>query len=133
MIQQLTERQQRRRASHKILKAIMRGWAKIKQTRPAKDEDYLAWLRTQSCAIEECLSVNGFKPEDMIEAAHVGAIRGLRQKCSDREAIPLCAYHHRIGAVSHHVLGKTFWIYWGMNREEEIEKYNALYEQERAG
>lgn len=142
---ELTESQQRRKASARIFKAIRRTWAKLKGTRPARDAEYLAWLRTQSCAIAECTSwgdqragfarippVTESLDRSVIEAAHVGAIRGLGQKCSDREAIPLCAYHHRTGPIAHHVLGKEFWPYWKMNREETIEMYNQLFEQERA-
>lgn len=116
----------------RAFKALRRKWARVKGTRPERDSDYLNWLRTQSCAISECESPTRFRFEDVVEAAHVGAIRGLGQKCSDREAIPLCAYHHRIGAVSQHSLQKEFWLYWQMDREETIEMYNQLYEQERA-
>lgn len=128
---QLTEKQQRRKASWKALRSIFKGWASIKKSRPEKDPEYLRWLRSQPCAIETCSSQYHFRPQDMIEAAHIGEIRGLRQKCSDREAIPLCVDHHRNGPVSHHVLGKTFFLYWSFNRKELINKYNERYEAER--
>lgn len=65
------------------------------------------------------------------EAAHVGN-RGLGQKCSDRETIPLCAAHHRTGKDSHHVLGKKFWDFHGLDKEKLIAELNARYEEERA-
>jgi len=63
------------------------------------------------------------------EAAHVGE-RGLGQKCSDRETIPLCAAHHRTGPESHHVLGKKFWQHHGLDRDEIVAELNRLYEKE---
>lgn len=66
------------------------------------------------------------------EAAHVG-LRGLGSKCSDREAIPLCAEHHRIGPDSHHALGRYFWAHYGLDRDAIIKELNRLYDIERNG
>jgi len=65
------------------------------------------------------------------EAAHVGE-RGLGQKCSDRETLPLCMEHHRTGPASHHVLGKKFWKRWGIDRDSVIAELNRIYEMEHA-
>ena len=46
------------------------------------------------------------------EAAHAGkstSVRGLGQKYPDREAIPLCRYHHREAKDSHHAGTAVFW------------------------
>lgn len=109
---------------------------KPRKKRKGENPEYLAWLRSRHCAVPIFLP-GGFWVEHResagcggtVEAAHVGE-RGLGQKCSDAQAIPLCSQHHRIGATSNHVLGKSFWEYHGINRKEVIEKLNAMYEQE---
>lgn len=87
------------------------------------DEKYLAWIRRQTCV---CCHNRKY-----VEAAHVGA-RGLGQKCSDREALPLCSWHHVQGPESHHVLGKNFFEHFGLDRQALISKYNQRYEHEKA-
>ena len=130
----LTASQQRRRANGKAFRKLRSLWARVKNRRPAKDPAYLDWIRSQFCAVPDCTSVNLHQWRDAgawIEAAHVGEIRGLRQKCSDREAIPLCAYHHRIGPPSRHVLGKHFWAFWELDRDSLIRDYNTIYDERR--
>lgn len=82
------------------------------------DARYLAWIRRQPCV---CCGARRY-----IEAAHVGA-RGLGQKCSDYETLPLCGNHHVQGPESHHVLGKNFFGHWGLDRNALIEKLNRQY------
>src|SRR6267154_5182190 len=97
---------------------LKRSALKRKPTKKRKgqDEAYLTWIRTQRCRI--CA-------DWQTEACHVG-VRGRGQKCPDREAIPLCAFHHRHattpggGPWSHHSLGKKFWVTHGLDREEVI-------------
>ena len=55
--------------------------------KPVRDPAYLAFIRSLPCAV--CP-----RTPPRVEAAHVGR-RGLGQKCSDREAIPLCSLHHQ--------------------------------------
>lgn len=96
---------------------------------------YLAWIRSLPCAV--CLSaarkgdVGLWHPgqESSTEAAHVGR-RGLSQKSSDRETIPLCAYHHRIGPFSYHNRAKDFFDIWDLDKEKLIADLNRRYEQE---
>ncbi len=110
-------------------KKTRRGWRKAKGTVPATDRQYLAWLRRQWCAIGE---LNGSENcSRTIEAAHVGAIRGLGQKCPDRQAIPLCIHHHRTGGESHHAMQRNFWAFHCVDRDFLIADYNARYEAER--
>lgn len=104
-----------------------------------KDKAYLAWLHTLPCVICEGLRLllldAGFSSESELlqssktEAAHVG-VRGFSQKCPDREAIPLCANHHREGSASAHRLGKSFWTYYRLDCPTLIETLNAKYEAE---
>lgn len=88
---------------------------------PLRDSKYLAWIREQPCAICQRESM---EQTTMTEAAHVGD-RGLGQKCSDRETLPLCAVHHRTGSAAHHVLGKRFWTHHGIDKPETIRKYQG--------
>lgn len=95
---------------------------------PVRDEAYKAWIRTWPCAI--CSlgdnSLNDKKAFGWTETAHVG-IRGLWQRCSDHETIPLCCWHHRAGPESHHVLGKKFWEHHGVERDKLISFYQNAY------
>lgn len=104
----------------------LRKW---KQPRPnAKiDEPYKAFIRSLPCIV--CfgwsLRIKGYHA--FVECAHVGQ-RGLSQKSPDRETIPLCVWHHRLGPQSIHALGKRFWSYWRLSRPELIAEYNRKFE-----
>lgn len=65
------------------------------------------------------------------EVAHVG-LRGLGQKCSDLETLPLCTEHHRTGEKAHHVLGKNFWAEHGLDRDQLIASFQEKYKMEVA-
>ncbi len=128
----------RRKANERANKRERQRHARISGRQPERDPRYLAFIRRQACilcddAMEKRTFIDGipYRQETHTEAAHVGE-RGLRQKCSDRETIPLCVRHHRTGKDSHHVLGKRFWSHHEMNRDAVIAGYNKLYEQERA-
>jgi hypothetical protein len=97
---------------------------------PPRDPSYLAWIRRQPCAVCRIWKCPGRVVFGNIEAAHVG-LRGLGQKCSDRQVIPLCVNHHRMGIYAVHVLGRSFWTFWKLSRVELIEEYNQQYEKER--
>lgn len=96
-----------------------------RRTGPARrgrtlDPQYLAWLRRQACAIDNCQRRD-------IEAAHVGP-RGYGARCHDAQAIPLCSRHHRTGKDAQHVLGRGFWGFHALDRWETIRKYRRAYE-----
>ena len=95
------------------------------------DPKYLAWIRTLECCVPGCTSKNLHKWDkaagSITEAAHVGE-RGLSQKSSDRETIPLCAHCHRTGKESHHVMQKRFWEHHGLDRDKLIAELNARYD-----
>jgi hypothetical protein len=63
------------------------------------------------------------------EVAHVG-VRGLGQRCKDRDALPLGVGHHRIDKDAAHVLGKKFWAYHGIDRTEALEMLRRIYKEE---
>lgn len=121
-----------------------------------RDPQYLAWIREQPCylccyltfkahALTEALagiggilaselfpkSIMPARQESPTEAAHIGT-RGLGQKCSDRETLPLCGVeHHRIGAYSHHKLGKRFAEFHGIDIGAAVAQYNEAYERSK--
>lgn len=101
------------------------------------DRAYLEFIRRRPCVV--CIRIEETSTWHEIhsrsfqltptEAAHVGE-RGLMQKCSDRETIPLCSEHHRVDRFSHHRLGKKFFEHYGIDRDFLIRELNAKYEAE---
>lgn len=102
-----------------------------------RNRAYMKFVTDQPCVICEIsraeLAKMGFTGDKYditqtlhTEAAHVG-VRGMAQKCSDLETIPLCGEHHRTGKDSHHVLGKRFWEHHGIDRQALIARLNAAY------
>lgn len=94
---------------------------------PHRDIVYLAWLRTMPCVVCWTYRIRSLRFAT-VEAAHVGE-RGIGQKCSDREALPLCTHHHRTGPQSHHVLGRKFWEFWHLDRFLLIRNHNECFEK----
>lgn len=90
----------RKRVAAKAFRKEREAWGDVKGTKPARDPAYRKWIATLPCLI--CQTTKG------VECAHFGE-RGLRQKASDFETGPLCAWDHRVGPLSHHKLGKLFW------------------------
>jgi len=101
------------------------------------DRQYLLYIRSLPCTV--CWSRNVQMVEKFhamglpyvyqssrTEAAHVG-VRGLGQKSSDRETIPLCREHHRLGPHSIHRLGKHFWEHHGIDKDALIAELNRRY------
>lgn len=140
----------RRRANEKRNKAARRRIRDIKGVWPVDDPEYLDWIRTLPCVVcfarrcglerwlEQirylwrgvCMNLNGHHTQ----AAHVGAIRGHAQKCSDRETLPLCSEHHDRGQPEgHHVLGKRFWTFHGIDRDLILKALNCFYDGTEAG
>src|SRR5690348_3116924 len=77
----------------------------------------MAWIRSLPCLI--C-------GRRISEAAHLGT-RAFGQKCTDRETGPLCAWDHRLGPQSHHVLGRRFWQHHRIDRAKLIRELNESY------
>lgn len=118
--------------------------ARSARSKGLKDKAYLEWIRNQLCcvcardgerALEEAIAERGprrhVRQLTSTEAANVGE-RGLSQKCSDREALPICKDHHTERRDSAHKLQKQFWAHHGLNKEILIAEYNRKYEEERA-
>ncbi len=85
--------------------------------------------------MKTCFKCGESKPLDdfyRAQGMHTGE-RGLGQKPPDREAIPLCAEHHRLYPLSYHRNTKRFWGHHGIDRDREIARLNKLYEETRNG
>ncbi len=81
--------------------------------KPARSARYLAWIRTLCCF---------FCGAARAEPAHTG-IRGLGQKASDYEAVPMCRRCHD----GYHDHALSFWSHWGLDRLQVIHKLNERY------
>ena len=92
---------------------------------PARDLLYLDFVRDHPCLV--CSD-----QKTPTEAAHVGA-RGLIQKCSDYQTVPLCAEHHRTGKDAHHRLGRNFFKHWGLDVSNVTLELRARYLVEYPG
>lgn len=125
---QRSQAYERKHAAGKAAKKERVKRAAIRGAKPLRDPAFLAWLRHQWCIVCE-FRTGSEAGTNHIEAAHVG-IRGLRQKSSDREAVPLCVRHHRTGKDSHHVLGKRFWTHHHLDKGLILAALHARYEYE---
>lgn len=98
------------------------------RNKTGKSPLYLKFIRAQLCAVlTTSPNFVGCCDQTRTEAAHVG-VRGLLQKCPDREAIPLCRFHHRIGPHAAHRLGKKFWTLHGLDPKELIRQFNEQFD-----
>ena len=125
----------RRKQNEHREKLARKRRAKISGRQPLQDEQYKAWIRTLPCCVPACTSGNLHQRTSAgawTECAHVGD-RGLRQKCSDHETLPLCAWHHRIGPLSQHRTGKMFWKKYKLDREALIAAYQLAYKELQEG
>lgn len=107
--------------------------ARSARSKGLKDKAYLAFISRLACIVcasELMRNLRSIGQVSPTEVAHVGE-RGLSQKCSDRETLPLCMWHHRIGPEAHHKLGKKFWDHHGLDKDVLIAEYNRKYEEER--
>lgn len=93
-----------------------------------KNKEYLAFIAGQRCWACELV---GHNQTSRTECAHVGlstSRRGLSQRYSDFEALPLCAEHHREGDYSIHKLGvREFFDRRGTDRDTAIWHYQQMY------
>jgi hypothetical protein len=63
-------------------------------SRAGSDPAYLAWVRTQYCAVG-ISTWRAYVCEGTIHAHHAGRRPGVAMKAPDDTAIPLCSKHHR--------------------------------------
>lgn len=100
------------------------------KNRIGKDPAYIAWIHTQPCAVA------GTQYEEFCSGhitAHHAGDHGSSQTAPDLTAIPLCVAHHLNGAgpyAIHGPLGKNWWTFHGINRDELISDFNVLFEAE---
>ncbi len=87
------------------------------------DPAYLRFIRSQPCAVKGCKS-------RYQEAAHTGD-RALGRKAKDRQAIPLCPYHHTTGPHCYHRGRRAFEAFHGLDIAALIQELNAWYDRER--
>lgn len=99
---------------------------------PVIDPKYRAFVRTFACVVCShgalVLYVDSDRnQQSSTECCHVG-LRGLGQRCSDIESLPLCAFaHHTRGVWSVHTLGKRFWSHHGLSRGSLLAELQDLY------
>ena len=90
-----------------------------------KDPRYLAWIRRQPCIVKGCKS-------RYQEAAHTGP-RGLSTKADDRDALPICPFHHQTGNQSYHRLGRRrFEAVHRLDIAGLILEFNEWFDRENA-
>lgn len=100
---------------------IRRPKRKTKYARRKRNIPYMLWIKTHPCIC--CGS------RRMIEAAHVGD-RAFGQKCPDDETVPLCIEDHTQGKRSHHKMGRSFWVFWCIDRDKLIADFKEKYRRE---
>lgn len=86
-----------RRAPIRRGKRINQRRATPRRSSRVRDVEYMLWVKTLLCSVVEEWPDVDYIPDPcsgVIEADHVGA-RGIGQKSSDRETIPMCSHHHR--------------------------------------
>jgi hypothetical protein len=90
-----------------------------KAEKPIRDPKYLAMVRKLCCIV--CGSYR------LVEAAHFGP-RGIGQKSSDLDALPLCLRCHRTGPQSYHVLGaRRFVAFHKLDVAKHQERIRKFY------
>lgn len=117
----------------------------VKGIKPARDPKYLAWIRTLPCIISnpEWLAsiMKGYRSafvcnwsafslqDSPTQACHVGKSgKGMRQKCSDYEVIPMSATYH---AEQHGPDGATFFERHRIDLPAVWAALRAAYEAQR--
>lgn len=102
--------------------------SELRQRAPRQeDRAHLAFIRTRPCCIKHC--------NRQAEAAHIRmgcpAIgkpeTGMQEKPDDRWTVPLCPYHHRIGADSQHANNEREW--WAMRGLNPFQIATDLWKQ----
>jgi len=91
---------------------------KLPKPKREKDDEFVRWLHGWKCCVPNC----GVWP---VDAHHVKS-RGAGG--SDRQAIPLCHFHHVMGGSAVHKVGiLTFQKMHAIDLEAQVERFNALY------
>ena len=121
---------------------MKRSYIKRKPRRPKPGDDpkYLKWIREQPCVVcTRSKAEMGPREWDAsgpwrgcIDPAHFGR-RYTALKPPDKQALPVCRWHHRYAANSHHGLGSDdlFERAHGINIGELIAEHRARYESQK--
>lgn len=96
---------------------------KPRKKQPGDDPKYLAWIRTLPCELFPCLA----DPCKGVTEAHHASDHGFAQRAPDKTAIPLCSRHHRESTIAVHIMGKRFWAFHNLDRDEIIKELNERY------
>lgn len=109
-----------------------------------KDPAYRWWIEGQPCiCCQQLIQLQymaiaagagpqePYRQQSRTECAHLG-VRGLSQKCSDLETLPLCGLeHHREGPHSAHKLQRGFTKHWKFDLPMLFAWYWDRYEEDR--
>lgn len=88
---------------------------------PARNRQYLAWIRTMPCVA--CGS------EFQVQAAHTGSDGGTALKASDYSCCPLCWGCHTGNPRAYHQIGRqAFAELWSLDFVELVKRLNAAWE-----
>jgi hypothetical protein len=90
------------------------------------EKEHYAKLARIGCILCKQLGVKEIE-DSPVEIHHIRLNGGLRKNAP---AIPLCAWHHRLGNTSVHLLGnKGFTAYWGISQNELLDKVNKILDE----
>ncbi len=147
---------ERRKANEKAFRKVRRAQSELKGIKPARDKAYRDWINGLPCvvcflrprstdAVSSCFlggmpvsrlemfisiithrhEFNGWASE----CCHVGqAGKGMRQKCSDYETIPMCSDHHR---EQHGPDGATFFERHPIPLQQAFAALRKAYEEQK--
>lgn len=78
-------------------KAPMRRTKRSAYARRPRDVEFMLWVKTLLCAVEEEWPLFPVRPtacDGVVEADHMGQ-RALSRKADDTTCVPMCTKHHR--------------------------------------
>jgi hypothetical protein len=120
--------------AHKLDPAVSEYKGSFFKEIAEEDSKYLEFIRTEPCLV--CKSRTAHAHHQNLEGHGAWGAR-----CSDRRAIPFCAWHHTMGGTSkqtgsYHgparVTGRAFLELYGIDPEKEILRLNAKYDVSQA-
>ncbi len=101
--------------SKKRKPSILRPNARKNRNVDPQGLEYLRWLKTLPCLV--CMAVPQAQTSPT-EAAHING--NFAAKADNMSAVPLCAYHHRLGSFSQEVLKRRFFECHNLKNYDEV-------------
>lgn len=92
---------------------------------PARDEDYLDFIRSRRCCVE---LGDSCKRHEVIPHHFGKTGKGKGQKCSDYETVPLCTNHH---LLVHHKGRSWFYEKYRIDFYRVMRHLKGMYDAER--